>query len=108
MLVWTVGVDGVRVAAPVLLMGSAQVPPGHQMVHLVLADGRDLLASPGHRVADGRRLGTLHRGEALDGSTIVVWQLVPYAADRTYDLLAAGPTGEYWANGVLLRSTLEG
>jgi hypothetical protein len=76
------------------------------MVHLVLADGRELLASPGHRTADGRPLGLLVAGDALDGSTITRWELVPYAGDRTYDLLPAGGTGTYWANGILLASTL--
>jgi hypothetical protein len=105
-LVWTVGADGTRIAAPVLEVGSIQVPADHMMVHLVLADGRELLASPGHRTADGRQLGLLAPGEGLDGSTITQWALVPYSADRTYDLLPAGPTGRYWANGVLLSSTL--
>jgi hypothetical protein len=82
------------------------VPAGHLMVHLMLADGRELLASPGHRTADGRQLGSLASGETLGGSTITRWELVPYAGDRTYDLLPAGPTGTYWANGILLSSTL--
>jgi hypothetical protein len=76
------------------------------MVHLVLADGRELLASPGHRTADGRQLGSLARGDSLDGSTITTWELVPYSGDHTYDLLPAGETGTYWANGILLSSTL--
>jgi hypothetical protein len=106
MLVWTASVDGARIAEPVLEIGSTLVPPGHLMVHLILADGRELLASPGHRTADGRALGSLARGDSVDGSTITTWELVPYAGDRTYDLLPAGPTGHYWANGVLLSSTL--
>jgi hypothetical protein len=76
------------------------------MVHLKLADGRELLASPGHRTADGRPLGALSVGDRLDGSTVTQWELVPYAGDRTYDLLPAGPNGTYWANGILLSSTL--
>jgi hypothetical protein len=106
MLVWTSNLDGARVAVRVLEVGSTQVPTGHQMVHLVLADGRELEASPGHRTADGRPLGSLASGEPLDGSTITHWELVPYSGDRTYDLLPAGPTGTYWANGILLSSTL--
>jgi hypothetical protein len=105
MLVWTASTNGARVAAPVLETGSVEVPAGHLMVHLVLADGRELLASPGHRAADGRQLGTLSAGERLDGSTIVRRELVPYVGDRTYDLLPAGPTGTYWANDILLLST---
>lgn len=106
MQVWTTDRDGKRVAATVQEVGSTQVPAGHLMVHLVLADGRELLASPGHKTADGRALGSLAAGDSLDGSTIKLWELVPYSGDRTYDLLPAGPTGTYWANGVLLSSTL--
>jgi hypothetical protein len=105
-LVWTAAPDGTRVAAPVVQVGSVPVPSTHVMVHLRLADGRELLASPGHRTADGRPLGSLVLGDALDGSTITLWELVPYAGGRTYDLLPAGPTGQYWANGILLSSTL--
>jgi hypothetical protein len=106
MLVWTATVSGTRVAARVASIGSMLVPPSHLMVHVVLVDGRELLASPGHRTADGRPLGSLTVGDTLDGSLIQLWELVPYAADRTYDLLPEGPTGEYWANGILLWSTL--
>jgi hypothetical protein len=106
MTVWTASPDGNRVAVKVLEVGSTQVPATHLMVSLRLADGRALLASPGHRTADGRQLGDLAIGEKLDGSTITTWELVPYGGDRTYDLLPAGPTGTYWANGILLSTTL--
>lgn len=106
MLVWTETPEGHRVAVRVIEAGSTPVPAGHLMVRLALEDGRVVLASPGHRAADGRPLGTLAPGDRLDGSTIVDWELVPYGSDRTYDLLPAGPTGTYWANGILLASTL--
>ncbi|MDQ2942175.1 MAG: Hint domain-containing protein [Candidatus Dormibacteraeota bacterium] len=106
MVVWTAAVDGTRVAAAVAEVGSTEVPPGHLMVHLVLADGRELLASPGHRTADGRALGSMAVGDALDSSRITRWELVAYGGDRTYDLLPAGATGTYWTNGILLSSTL--
>ena len=105
-LVWTQAADGGRVAALVIEVGSTQVPAGHLMVHLTLADGRQLWASPGHRTADGRPLGSLGVGNVVDGSRVSGWELVPYPGDHTYDLLPAGPTGFYWANGVLLSSTL--
>jgi Hint domain-containing protein len=106
MLVWTASADGTRVQAPVVEVGSTQVPAGHVMVRLRLADGRELLASPGHRTADGRELGSLAVGDVVDGSSVTVWQEVPYAGERTYDLLPGGATGTYWANGIQLSSTL--
>jgi hypothetical protein len=106
MVVWTAAADGARIAVSVVEVGSISVPSGHLMVHLRLADGRELLASPGHRTADGRPLGSLSLGDELDGSRITLWDLVSYGGSRTYDLLPAGPTGTYWANGILLSSTL--
>ncbi|OLC01606.1 MAG: hypothetical protein AUI15_05155 [Actinobacteria bacterium 13_2_20CM_2_66_6] len=105
-VVWTQTADGRRIAEPAIEVGSMPVPPGHLMVHLVLADGRELLASPGHRTADGRALGDLQKGDALDGSAVTSWELVAYSGERTYDLLPAGATGRYWADGILLSSTL--
>lgn len=105
-LVWTQAADGSRVAASVVEVGSMEAPVGHRMVHLVLADGRELLVSPGHRTADGRQAGDLKVGDQLDSSTVTTWELVPYAGGRTYDLLPAGTTGHYWANGILMSSTL--
>ena len=106
MTVWTQAADGSRAPAQVVEVGSVEAPGGHMVVHLVLADGRELLVSPGHRTADGRPVGSLRAGDALDGSTVKVAELVPYAGRKTYDLLPAGPTGRYWANGILLSSTL--
>jgi hypothetical protein len=106
MLVWTAGIGGTRIAAPVIAVASMEVPASHRMVHLVLADGRELVASPGHSTSDGRPLGSLASGDTLDGSLIVRWELVPYSGGRTYDLLPGGGTGTYWANGVLLSSTI--
>src|SRR5438128_772294 len=78
MLVWTATPDGQRVAAPVIEIGSMAVPPGHLMVHMRLADGRELLASPGHRTSDRRPLGSLAAGDGVDGSKVTLWELVPY------------------------------
>jgi hypothetical protein len=105
-VVWTTGERGDRVAAPLVSVGSTPVPATHEVVRLALEDGRLVHASPGHPTADGRRVGDLARGDALDGARIASAHRVAYAGGATYDILPAGATGAYWANGVLLGSTL--
>ncbi len=106
MLIWTLDDSGVRIAAPIVRTVRVRVPVGHRMVHLVLEDGRELIASPGHPMADGRRLGTILAGDRLDGSRVVLAEIVGWEGRYTYDILPSGQTGVYWANGILLRSTL--
>ena len=106
MLVWTLDASGNRVAAEVIQAGSVQAPPWHKVVRLTLDDGRTLTASPGHPLADGRALGDLSPGDLVDGAAVVSVELVPYAG-RTYDILPAGGTGVYWADGVPVGSTLQ-
>jgi hypothetical protein len=73
-----------------------------------ISDGRTLDVSPGHRLPDGRRLGDLRPGDRVDGATVVSTALQGYDGGAIFDLLPSGPTGTYWANGILLASTLEG
>jgi len=47
-LVWTLDLDGKRAAMPVARISKTVVPSNHQVVHLVLDDGRELWVSPGH------------------------------------------------------------
>ena len=105
-LVWTQTDAGERVAAPVLQLVRVPVPATHEMIHVVLSDRRELWASPGHPTVDGRRLGDLASGDILDGTRIERAERVLYNQSATYDLLPAGATGFYWANGILLASTL--
>lgn len=105
MPVWTADLSGNRQLALVLEVGSMLAPAGHEVVHLALADGREVWVSPGHPTSDGRQVGDLVPGDVLDGSRIVAAERTPYVG-RTYDLLPSGPTGVYWADGVPLRSTL--
>jgi len=106
MLVWTMDDSGARIAAPIVKTARVRVPVGHPMVHLILEDGRQLIASPAHPLADGQRLGTVLPGGRLEGSPVVLADWVEGEATYTYDVLPAGGTGLYWANGILLRSTL--
>ena len=106
MAIWTVGASGARTAAVVLRTGSVPVPEGFALVRLRLEDGRQLVASPGHPLADDPPLGDLLAGVMLDGARVVSVERVPAIGSATYDVLPAGGTGLYWANGVLVRSTL--
>jgi hypothetical protein len=105
-LVWTLDANRGRVAVPLLAIGSVRAPADHRVVHLVLADGRELWASPGHPLADGRELGDLRPGDTVDGSEVVSSGRVAYTGGSTFDILPAGVSGSYWADGVALRSTL--
>ena len=105
-VVWTTDAAGARVAARLVSVGNTPVPSTHEVAHLVLADGRSVLVSPGHPTADGRRVGDLAAGDALSGTRVVSVERVAYTSGATYDILPAGATGAYWANGVLLGSTL--
>lgn len=104
--VWTMNAAGERVPAELLKLGSARVPSNHQVIHILLNDGRELWASPGHPTADGQALGGLKVEDLLDGAHVILIERVPYAATLTYDLLPSGDTGFYWANGILIGSTL--
>src|SRR5438105_4452280 len=105
MIVWTLDATGRRVSASVLLVSHRTAPLDHKVLRLTLADGRTVEASPGHPTADGRLLGDLRQGDLLDGSDLTAVQRVSYVGD-TWDLLPAGATGFYWADQVLLGSTL--
>ena len=106
MPVWTTDRSGWRVAAVVLEVGRMQAGIGHEVVRLTLADGRTVTASPGHPTGDGRTIGQLRPGDVLDHTGVVSADLILYVGSATYDLLPSGPTGTYFANGVLLGSTL--
>ena len=107
-IVLTTDGSGARVSAPLVTIGSTPVPPTHRVVHLVLADGRTVNVSPGHPAADGQPVGDLAAGDRYDGAIVTSAQLVPYTGGATFDVLPAGATGMYWANGVPLGSTLFG
>jgi len=105
-LIWTIGRDGTMEPAAVLRVEKTRVPDGHRLVRLRLSDGRDLLASPGHPLLDGRALGSLGVGDEVDGAAVTGVTLVASGGGFTYDILPAGATGGYWANGIPVKSTL--
>lgn len=106
MAVWTVDGSGKRVVAEVIETAVTPVPSYFEVIRVILNDGRTVTASQGHPTADGRELGSYQVGETLDGGLVVAVEHVAYDSKATYDLLPSGTTRLYWANGVLLRSTL--
>jgi hypothetical protein len=106
--VWSVRADGQRFEATVLRISSVPTQPGQPILRLILSDGRELWASPGHPTADGRTLGDLMVGDRLDDAAVIAIASFENLEAATYDLLPSGETGFYWANGILLGSTLSG
>ncbi|HSB02150.1 MAG TPA: Hint domain-containing protein [Anaerolineales bacterium] len=104
--VWTTNEAGERVAATISRTSRLPVPPSHQVVHVMLSDGRELWASPSHPTADGRLLGDLQVNDLLDGAYVISVERLPYGGTATYDILPSGDTGFYWAEGILMGSTL--
>lgn len=107
MNVLTQDILGHKQAGIILKTGKTLVPQNHTMVHLVLADNRELYVSPNHPTSDGRFFGNLLSGDTLDGSKIKSAEQVPYNGTFTYDILPSGQTGFYWADGILVASTLK-
>lgn len=106
MSIWTTDKSGHRVLGIVSKTSKVPAPSTHKMVRLILDDGRQLLVSPGHPTTDGRKIGDLKSGDLYDGASILSTQLISYDENSTYDLLPSGETGFYWANGILINSSL--
>jgi hypothetical protein len=106
--IWTFDAGGHRVVGTVVALGSTAAPAAHEVVHVILADGRTVTASRGHPLADGRPLGALRIGDVVDGSRVTAADLLPYDGGDTFDLVASGPTGGYFAGGIPMGSTIAG
>jgi len=104
--VWTVNEEGDRVLGKIERLGSIRVPANYHVIHIRLSDGRELYASPRHPTANGQTLAGLNVGDLLDGAYVIQFEHLPYDRLATYDILPSGDTGFYWANGILMGSTL--
>lgn len=105
MVVWTSDDAGNRVAGMVLKTAATPVPTSFQVTKVTLSDGRAVTASPGHPTAGERALGNYQVGDTLAGAVVTAVEHLDYNG-VTYDLLPSGGTGLYWANGILLKSTI--
>ncbi len=104
--VWTEDLQGRRIATTIVKTSRRLVRYQHHMVHIVLSDGRQLTVSASHPTINGRPLGALETGQQLDGGTVTTITVIPYEEHYTYDLLPEGVTGYYWADNILIGSTL--
>ena len=107
MVVWTTDDAGNRIAKEIVATASTIVPASFQVIRIELGDGRTVTASPGHPTTENRTLADYIVGDELDGARIVAVEYIMYGGGMTYDILPAGTTGFYWANGILLGSTLK-
>jgi hypothetical protein len=106
MPIWTVDASGARRVGVILETARRELPATVTLIHLTLQDGRELVVSPGHPLTDGRIVGELAIGDTVDGARVLNVEGVPYDDNATFDILPSGETGFYWANGILLKSTL--
>ena len=105
MVVWSIEANGDRVAAPVIQIAKTPVST-HHVVHIVLSDGREVFVSPGHPTADGRMVESLVVGDMLDGARVESTTIESYTGSFTYDILPDTVSGAYYANDILMGSTL--
>ena len=106
MLIWTVDNSGSRVLVPVIKTANTPVPSSFRVVKVELSDTRTITASQNHPTADNKALGDYEAGDTLDGAQVTSIEYLTYTENATYDILPAGSTGLYWADGILLKSTL--
>ncbi|MBI3955550.1 hypothetical protein HY338_03830, partial [Candidatus Gottesmanbacteria bacterium] len=107
MPVWSVDKDGNKITVPILKLSKTRVPQNHRVNHLVLSDGRSLDVSPIHPDISGNPVTLLKPGDTYDKSVVLENTLIPYWDNYTYDLLPYSETGFYFANDILLQSTLK-
>jgi hypothetical protein len=105
MVIYRVDSAGKKIKGVISATASVPAPSSFKISTITLNDGRIVSASPGHPAASGRAIGGLEVGDALDGG-IVVSVTYEFYTGSTFDILPLGGTGLYWANGILLKSTL--
>lgn len=105
--VWTADEYGEKIAAPVLLTNKVRVENNHQMLRIELSDGRIIEVTPEHPSnEEGLEIDQYESGDLLDGSYVTKKEFFIYTEEFTYDILPKGNTGKYWANEILIGSTL--
>jgi len=105
MKVWTLDAKAKRVVGLVLKTGITDFETSHTMIELTFSDGGNILVSPGHPLIDGRVISDLEVGDVY-GEAKVTSIKYKESLESTYDILISGSTSFYFANGIVLGSTL--
>lgn len=98
---------GNKIVVPIAETTRTETPLNHMIIDLTLEDGKEVKASPHHPLADGREIGSIEVGDMVDGSIVRTVSQEAYKKPYTYDILPESDTGTYWADGILLSSTLK-
>ncbi len=104
--VWTIN-NSKKTLVKIIRVSKTSIPEDSKLLHVTLEDGRSLDVSPGHPTVDST-IGQLKSGQEYDKSVVASVLPSNYDYDYTYDILPAGDTGYYWANNILIGSTLKG
>ncbi|MCL5797401.1 MAG: Hint domain-containing protein [Patescibacteria group bacterium] len=106
MVVWSVDSKGEKISVPVIAINSIPAVKNQKIYRLDLSDRRILYISASHPTILGIPVSQLKEGQIYDGAKIVKKDFIPYNGSKTYDLLPDSDTGYYYANGILVGSTL--
>lgn len=105
--VWSIDKNGKKISSKLIKITSITVSSSHKVSHLILFDGRELYVSPEHPTTMGNIVTNLKVGNSYDNSIVKSNLLISYWDNKTYDILPDSDTSYYWANGILMGSTLK-
>lgn len=104
--VYSVNKSGKKVLRSIINTAKVKAGNNHKMLFIELANGISIKMSVEHPDKNGLpMIEAVKKGE-LNGIEIKDISLVSYMNRYTYDLLTDGENGVYFANGILLGSTL--
>lgn len=106
MSVWSQNKHGEKIKSIIIAVSHTPVPKTHRIVHLVLSDGREVWVSPDHPTVNGVPIQQLRAGDPYNDAFVRISEIIRYWDQETHDILPDSDTGYYWANGVLLGSSL--
>ncbi len=108
-----------KIMEPIIQVNKILVQKDYIMTKITLEDGRCIQASPKHPIPiekdylnssktqyEELLFSEIKIGDYVDNSRVSSIELVNYNGGFTYDILPAGESGYYWADGILVGSTL--